>query len=461
MSSSSLAPRPRPLPSPPTSRHVAVIGAGAAGLAAARELRREGHRVVVFERSAAVGGTWIYTPAAESDALALDPLREVVHSSLYDSLRTNLPRECMGFLDYPFSSHRARAGGDPRRFPGHHEVLCYLQDFAREFDLYGLVRFRTEVALVERDNDGRWQVNSRRSGAAGGDGSDENEVFDGVVVCNGHYTEPRIQEIPGMDAWPGKQMHSHNYRVPEPFLDQVVVIVGNSYSAVDISRDIARFAKEVHVSDRSLTDEPTRKQPGYDNMWLHSYIASTHKDGVVVFRDGCSIHVDVIIHCTGYKYHFPFLKTKNIVTVDDNRVGPLYKHIFPPFLAPSLAFIGIPWKVVPFTMFELQSKWVAGVLSGRIALPTKEEMLEDVKSWDLEVEAVGWPKRYTHNLSNIQFEYDNWLAEQCGCPSVEEWRKLMYVATKKNKRARPESYLDEWDDDHLILQAEEDFQKFL
>lgn len=191
MSPSSLA--PRPVPSPPTSRHVAVIGA----LAAARELRREGHRVVVFERSAAVGGTWIYTHATESDALGLDPLREVVHSSLYDSLRTNLPRECMGFLDYPFSSRRARAGGDHRRFPGHREVLCYLQDFAREFNLDGLVRFRTEVALVERDNDGRWQVNSRRSGVAGGDGSDENEFFDGVVVCNGHYTEPRIAEIPG------------------------------------------------------------------------------------------------------------------------------------------------------------------------------------------------------------------------------------------------------------------------
>lgn len=55
----------------------------------------------------------------------------------------------------------------------------------------------------------------------------------------------------------------------------------------------------------------------------------------------------------------------------------------------------------------------------------------------------------------LQFEYDNWLAEQC------EWRKLMYVATKKNKSAHPESYRDEWDDDHLILQAEEDFQNFL
>jgi len=30
-----------------------------------------------------------------------------------------------------------------------------------------------------------------------------------------------FQTSVGVDAWPGKQMHSHNYRVPEPFLDQV------------------------------------------------------------------------------------------------------------------------------------------------------------------------------------------------------------------------------------------------
>nr|POE68658.1 flavin-containing monooxygenase fmo gs-ox1 [Quercus suber] len=37
-------------PDPIISRHVAVIGAGASGLVTARELRREGHTVVVFER---------------------------------------------------------------------------------------------------------------------------------------------------------------------------------------------------------------------------------------------------------------------------------------------------------------------------------------------------------------------------------------------------------------------------
>ncbi|CAL9081322.1 unnamed protein product, partial [Musa textilis] len=143
---------------PAAFSRVAVIGAGAAGLVAARELRREGLRVVVFERDAAIGGTWVYTPATESDPLGLDPGRGIVQTSLYESLRTNLPRECMGFLDYPFSSRRAPDGGDTRRFPGHREVLRYLQDFARDFDLYGLIRFHREVETVERDRDGRWQV---------------------------------------------------------------------------------------------------------------------------------------------------------------------------------------------------------------------------------------------------------------------------------------------------------------
>ena len=52
------------------SCNVAVIGAGPGGLVAARELRREGHKAVVFERQAQVGGTWVYQPSVEADPLA-------------------------------------------------------------------------------------------------------------------------------------------------------------------------------------------------------------------------------------------------------------------------------------------------------------------------------------------------------------------------------------------------------
>ena len=93
------------MPSPPL--RLAIVGAGAAGLVASHELRREGHTPVVFERAVAVGGTWLYMPPA----MSFDPRAvgaTVTHySSLYASLRTNLPREAMGFLDFPFAAGAA------------------------------------------------------------------------------------------------------------------------------------------------------------------------------------------------------------------------------------------------------------------------------------------------------------------------------------------------------------------
>lgn len=51
----------------------AVIGAGAAGLVAARELVREGHKVAVFEKGSCTGGVWVYTDVVESPDLLGDP----------------------------------------------------------------------------------------------------------------------------------------------------------------------------------------------------------------------------------------------------------------------------------------------------------------------------------------------------------------------------------------------------
>ncbi|KAK3170395.1 hypothetical protein Dsin_000173 [Dipteronia sinensis] len=437
------------------SRNVAVIGAGAAGIVAARELGREGHKVVVLEKDNQIGGTWVYTPLVETDPIGLDPGREIIHSSLYCSLRTNLPREVMGYTDYPFVPRKS-GSGDPRRFPGHTEVLTYLKEFGRDFGIHEMVRYETEVLNVGLVENNKWRVRSKTRHDCYID-----EIYDAVVVCNGHYTEPRIADIPGINSWPGKQMHSHNYRVPEPFQDKVVILIGGSASAVDICRDIAGVAKEVYVASRSVADETYEKHPGYDNMWHHPMIESAHKDGTVVFRNGNVVLADVILHCTGYKYNFPFLDTNGNVTVDDSCVGPLYKHVFPPVFAPWLSFVGLPWKVVPFPLCELQCKWIAGNLSGRLALPSQEEMMEDVKAFYSKLEASGIPKRYTHNMASYQFDYDDWLAEQSGSPGIEEWRKQMYNAVSKKKRDGPETYRDEWEDHDLILQAEEDFIKHI
>lgn len=173
-------------------RHVAVIGAGAAGLVVGHELLREGHTVVVYEKGEQVGGSWIYTSETESDPLGVDPNRYPVHSSLYKSLRVNLPRELMGFQAYPFVARNDEGSVDLRRYPGHEEVLRYLQNFAREFGVDQVVRLHTEVLNARLVESNKWKVKSRKK-----DDVVEEETFDAVVVCNGHFSVPRLAQVPG------------------------------------------------------------------------------------------------------------------------------------------------------------------------------------------------------------------------------------------------------------------------
>lgn len=81
-------------------------------------------QVTVFESGSGLGGVWRYDPRTESeDPLGQDPKRPRVHSSMYQHLRTNLPRDVMAFSDYPFHpSVMGSRSTDPRLFCSHNEV---------------------------------------------------------------------------------------------------------------------------------------------------------------------------------------------------------------------------------------------------------------------------------------------------------------------------------------------------
>lgn len=53
-----------------------------------------------------------------------------------------------------------------------------------------------------------------------------NESFDAVMVCNGHYFEPAVPNLKGRNTFQGQQLHSHDYRTPEVFVDKTVVVLG-------------------------------------------------------------------------------------------------------------------------------------------------------------------------------------------------------------------------------------------
>ncbi|CAA0826867.1 Flavin-containing monooxygenase FMO GS-OX-like 9 [Striga hermonthica] len=430
-----------------SSKKVCVIGAGPAGLAAARELRKEGHDVAVLEQSHDVGGQWLYDPNVDHEG-PLGPPK--VHSSIYSSLRLTSPREIMGFTDFPFV---ARKGGDMRRFPGHAELLSYLRGFCERFGLREVIRFGTRVERVEMldypvlEKDLRWVVKSVKAEKT------VEEVYDAVVVATGHYSHPRLPKIEGMDAWRGKQMHSHVYRVPESFKNEVVVVVGNSLSGQDISMELVNVAKEVHLSSKSLNISQglSKVISKYDNLHLHSQIESLQEDGKVSFADRSSITADTIVYCTGYSYSFPFLDTKGIVVVDDDRVGPLYEHTFPPSLAPSLSFIGIPRKIIGFPFFESQAKWIAQVLSGKKMLPSWDDMMQSVKEFYHSREVNGIPKHNTHDIAC--FEYCDQYADHVGFPHLEEWRKELCLSALRNAEINLETYRDSYEEDQELLQV--------
>ena len=267
-----------PVPMQRRKQTVAVIGAGAAGLVAARELRLEGHHVTVFERGGEVGGTWVYDGGAGPPSPA--PFR--IHSSLYDGLRVNLPREIMGYSDFPFVWRDGDAHddggkdalhekgreedeedlGDARRYCSHAEVLRYLKAFAKRFDLEGLVERDTCVTrAIPEDNGGKasapsWNLTLLTRGA-GGDEEQANRRFDALVVCNGHFETPRVPSpdtIPGLSTIPPEnQMHSAHYRTPQPMAGMRVLVVGTGPSGDDIHREIAEGgAKAVYWSGRKF-----------------------------------------------------------------------------------------------------------------------------------------------------------------------------------------------------------------
>ncbi|XP_027368819.1 flavin-containing monooxygenase FMO GS-OX-like 8 [Abrus precatorius] len=434
------------------SKNVCVIGAGPSGLVASRELRKEGHKVVVLEQNHDIGGQWLYDPNVEGeDPLGRTPLKKV-HCSIYESLRLMSSREVMGFTDFPFS---VKKGRDMRRFPGHRELLLYLKDFCQWFGLGEMIRFNTKVHYVGPLNYGvssddlKWVVRSKEKN------SEElvEEVFDAVVVATGHYSQPRLPCIEGMDSWKRKQMHSHIYRSPEPFRGEIVVVVGNSYSGQEISMELVKVAKELHLSSKSLniTEGLSKVISKYDNFHLHPQIDTLQEDGRVLFTDGSSILADTILYCTGYSYTFPFLDTKGMVAVDDNRVGPLYEHTFPPSLAPSLSLVGIPKKILGLPFFESQGKWIAQLLSGKKVLPSCEEMMKSIEEFYHSKEVAGVPKRCTHEIDT--FEYCDKYGENVDFPKLQEWRKQLCISAVLNSSVNLETYRDSWDDDDKLQEA--------
>lgn len=83
---------------------------------------------------------------------------------------------------------------------------------------------------------------------------------------------------------------------------------------------------------------------------------------------GC--HLCSFFPLCSYHYSFPFLRSFSPgLSISNNRVGPLYKHVFPPQLAPGLSLLGLPWKVCTLPQ-SLSVRWYSDcVIVGWVQQP--------------------------------------------------------------------------------------------
>ena len=132
-----------------------------------------------------------------------------------------------------------------------------------------------------------------------------------------------------------------------------------------------------------------------------------------------------------------------------SHIRTLYQHLLTLEYGPSLSFIGLNFKITPFPQFELQCKYIARMLSGRVQVPPAEEMERWMHEHYTFAEKARVADRHMHRQGEAQWAYNDWLAEQCG-PDVEEsqpWRVDLWAVARRVKLEHPSNvYRDMWDD---------------
>ena len=154
------------------------------------------------------------------------------------------------------------------------------------------------------------------------------------------------------------------------------------------------------------------------NVQLKPKVREITQDGVIL-KNGDYLPCDVIIFCTGYHYSFPFLQEDCHVSTEDNRVTPLYKHIFH-IEHPSLCFIGLLKRVYHFQMYSAQAAYACAVLRRDVTLPSDVEMRKDEdEDFQARIVKTGQHPKMTHDLlGEPMWEYFTFISERVTTPCL-------------------------------------------
>lgn len=182
---------------------VIVIGAGAAGLAAADALGRRGMTAVVLDKEQRIAEPWRRR-----------------HKKL--TLNTHRALSALPGLAFP-----------PRTaaFPSKDVIVGYLEDFARTRGIR--VEFGTAVERIERSGS-HWLVHTGQGVLSARH----------VIVATGRDRLPWTPDWPGKATFAGKLVHAADFGTAEDYAGKKVLVVGAGNSGFDVLNHLARADTE-------------------------------------------------------------------------------------------------------------------------------------------------------------------------------------------------------------------------
>lgn len=353
---------------------VCVIGAGASGLIAVKNLRENGFEVDCYERDTVLGGLW-------------NPQNQ--HSPLYPNTHLVTSRSQTEIPDFPMPD-------DWPDYPSAAQMLEYLKAYAKHFGLSEHIWYGSEISQIETVEGSRFEVVVKP--AAGN--AARRLRYGAVIIATGHHWAPNLPAYPGQDLFRGTVLHSSQLKDASRLRGKHVLVVGGGNSGVDIAceaavnaagcvhsvrRDtwhlpkylggepadfaLARLGSRPKFLRRFLTERllkgpgrlaarmgittagtgPLGEEPVRNGRYLeHVGDGSIQRRGEiarfdgydVAFADGTEMRPDLVVFATGYAPKITLVKPKLLGIEGDSPYPNLFARMFSP-KAETLAVAGL------------------------------------------------------------------------------------------------------------------------
>ncbi len=210
-----------------------IVGASVSGLACAGALAKARLEYTIIEKSGEVATPW---------------------RNHYDRLHLHTSKN---LSTLPYKKFPASAPLYPDRL----EVVVYLDSYQKEFNIAPL--FHTEAKSIRKEN-GYWITETN------------NDIFqsENIIMATGPFGKPRTIAFKGMETFPGKIIHSSQYKTGKIFKGQKVLVVGFGNSACEIALDLHEQGALPSLSVRSAVNVLPRDIFGIPILQLGLLFAS-------------------------------------------------------------------------------------------------------------------------------------------------------------------------------------------